>query len=49
MKFGFLIFIIFLLINESIVSGINLFGEESPPPITLPALAEAKPIFLNLK
>ena len=42
---GFLILINLFLSSELIVSGISLLGDQSPPPITLPALADATPIF----
>ena len=36
-------------IVELIESGINLFSDQSPPPITFPALALARPHFFLLK
>ena len=40
-EFGFLIDNLLFLLHESIASGTILSLPQSPPPITLPALAEA--------
>ena len=48
-KIGLLIFIVCLFINQFIQSGTSLFGDQSPPPITFPALVVAKPIFFFKK
>ena len=46
LNFGFLKYIDLPLNNDLIPSGINLFADQSPPPITLPALALDTPHFL---
>ena len=47
---GFLIFTFLFLLQSLTQSGINLSLAQSPPPITFPALADAKDhIFIKLK
>ena len=48
LKFGFLSTIVFLELIDLIQSGINLLSDQSPPPITLPALPVDIPGRLNL-
>ena len=45
-KLKFLILKVSFLRIDLIISGINLFFDQSPPPITFPALAVASLIFL---
>ena len=49
LKFGFLIIIVLFLLIDLTASGISLFSDQSPPPITFPALAVATAIFEFLK
>ena len=48
-KFGFLRTIVLLFIIDLIASGISLFFDQSPPPITFPALAVAIPHLFEKK
>ena len=49
LKLGFLISIFLFFIKDLITSGIRRFVDQSPPPITLPALAEETPISCRLE
>ena len=49
LKFGFLKIIVFFFRIDLIQSGISLLFDQSPPPITFPALPVEIPTFLYLK